>query len=109
MVRGEGPHLRQVVKHRLIIAPLAEADITTGFSWYEERSTGLGRDFISRVEAKFAVISLSPQLFHARFGSYRLAATERFPYAIYFIWDEVTGIVTVRRVLHFKQDRAAGL
>lgn len=40
---------------------------------------------------------------------YRLAATERFPYAIYFIWDEATGIVTVRRVLHFKQDRRTGL
>ena len=97
------------MNHRLIIAPLAEADIETSFSWYEERSTGLGRDFISRVEAKFAVIVQSPQLFRKRFGSYRLAATERFPYAIYFIWDEVAGIVTVRRVLHFKQDRNAGL
>ncbi len=97
------------MSHRLIIAPLAEADIETSFSWYEERSTGLGRDFINRVEAKFAVIVQSPQLFRKRFGNYRLAATERFPYAIYFIWDEVTGIVTVRRVLHFKQDRNADL
>jgi toxin ParE1/3/4 len=36
---------------------------------------------------------------------YRLAATTRFPYAIYFIWDEANAIVAVRRVLHFKQDR----
>ena len=97
------------MNHRLIIAPLAEADIDTSFSWYEERSPGLGEDFMHRVEAKFAVIAQSPQLFRKRFGAYRLAATERFPYAIYFIWDEVTGIVTVRRVLHFKQDRNAGL
>jgi plasmid stabilization system protein ParE len=86
------------VNHRLIIAPLAEADIETSFSWYEQRSTGLGRDFINRVETKLAVLVQSPQLFR-----------ERFPCAIYFIWDEVAGIVTVRRVLHFKQDRNTGL
>lgn len=97
------------MNHRLIIAPLAEADIKTSFCWYEERSPGLGRDFINRVEAKFAVIVQSPQLFRKRFGPYRLGATERFPFSIYFIWDEAAGIVTVRRVLHFKQDRNAGL
>ncbi len=97
------------MNHRLIIAPLAEADIKTSFSWYEERSPGLGEDFMHRVDAKLAVIGQSPQLFRKRFGPYRLAATQRFPYAIYFIWDEVAGIVTVRRVLHFKQDRNAGV
>lgn len=97
------------MNHRLIIAPLAEADIKTSFSWYEERSPGLGEDFIHQVDAKLAVIAQSPQLFRKRFGPYRLAATERFPYSIYFIWDEVAGIVTVRRVLHFKQNSHAGL
>ena len=62
-----------------------------------------------RVDVKLSVIAQSPQLFRKRFGPYRLAATERFPYSIYFIWDESAGIVTVRRVLHFKQDRNAGL
>jgi hypothetical protein len=42
-------------------------------------------------------------------GAYRLAATARFPYAIYFIWDEARGLITVRRILHFKQDRVPRL
>lgn len=46
----------------------------------------------------------APQLFRQRVGSYRLAVTERFPCAIYFIWDEANGIVSVRRVLHAKQE-----
>jgi len=50
------------------------------------------------------LIAQSPQLFRQRSGPHRLAATARFPYAIYFIWDEVNQIVAVRRVLHFKQD-----
>ncbi|MEI6107729.1 MAG: type II toxin-antitoxin system RelE/ParE family toxin [Opitutae bacterium] len=64
----------------------------------------MGRDFLHRVEAKFAQIASAPQLFRPRVRSYRLAATERFPYAIYFIWDEANRVVAVRRVLHFKQD-----
>ena len=73
--------------------------------WYERHSAGLGNAFLESVERKFGVISVSPQVFRQRVGAYRLAATERFPYAIYFIWDEAKGLVTVRRILHFKQDR----
>ena len=70
----------------------------------EQKSAGLGHDFLQRVEAKFGQIAESPQHFRLRVRSYRLAATERFPYAIYFIWDEANRVVTVRRLLHFKQD-----
>jgi toxin ParE1/3/4 len=84
VVRGQGSCPRQVVKQRLIIAPLAEADIKTSFLWYEERTPGLGEDFMQRVDAELAVIDKSPQLFRKRFGLYRLAATERFPYSILF-------------------------
>jgi toxin ParE1/3/4 len=93
------------VSCRLIIAPLAEADIGDSFAWYEQRTEGLGRLFVLSIEAKLIAIARSPQAFRKRVGAYRLAATERFPYAIYFIWDEAAGIVTVRRVLHFKQDK----
>jgi plasmid stabilization system protein ParE len=92
------------VSCRLIIAPLAEADIGDSFVWYEQRTPGLGHDFVRCVEARLIAITLSPQTFRPRSGRYRLAATERFPYAIYFIWDDTAQTVTVRRVLHFKQD-----
>ncbi|MEO6992446.1 MAG: type II toxin-antitoxin system RelE/ParE family toxin [Lacunisphaera sp.] len=88
---------------RLVVAPQAEADLRDAFIWYEQRSAGLGRDFLERVEAAFELLSRSPQLFRSRHGPYRLAPTQRFPYSIYFIWDEVHQIVSVRRVLHFKQ------
>lgn len=90
---------------RLIVAPAAEADLHENFTWYEKRSPGLGHAFIACVETKLSVIAQSPQIFRQRVGPYRLAATERFPFAIYFIWDERTAMVTVRRILHFKQDR----
>lgn len=90
---------------RLIVAPQAEADLRDSFKWYEDRSIGLGRAFVESVERKLGQIQLYPQVFRQRVGPYRLAATERFPYAIYFIWDEARGLITIRRILHFKQDR----
>jgi toxin ParE1/3/4 len=93
------------VSLRLIVAPRAEADLRENFEWYEKRSPGLGSAFLQSVEAKLEVISSAPQIFRKRIGPYRLAATKRFPYAIYFIWDEVSAVITVRRILHFKQDR----
>ncbi len=89
---------------QLVVAPRAEADLRDAFIWYEQRSAGLGHDFLRRVEFQFTLIAQSPQLFRQRHGPYRLAATERFPYAIYFIWDEPKQTIVVRRVLHFKQD-----
>lgn len=90
---------------RLIVAPAAETDLHENFAWYEERSPGLGRAFVVSVETKLSLITHSPQIFRQRVGPYRLAATERFPFAIYFIWDERNSLVTIRRILHFKQDR----
>jgi plasmid stabilization system protein ParE len=97
------------VSARLIVAPTAEADLNENFLWYEQRSAGLGLAFVESVEAKLNIIAASPQIFRKRVGPYRLAATARFPFAIYFIWDEPNALITVRRILHFKQDRHSRL
>lgn len=89
---------------RLIVSARAETDLHEAFIWYEQQTIGLGHDFLRCVETKLDLIAQSPQLFRQRAGLHRLAATARFPYAIYFIWDEVNQIVAIRRVLHFKQD-----
>ena len=34
-----------------------------------------------------------------------MARTDRFPYAIYFIWEEPASHVAVRRVLHFSRNQ----
>jgi plasmid stabilization system protein ParE len=97
------------VKRELRISSQAEADITAVFDWYEARSEGLGVDFVRRVDIAIAMAQQSPRLFRKRVGEYRLAMTPRFPYAVYFIFDETSNIVSVRRVLRFSQNRDAHL
>ena len=92
----------------LSIARRAERDLEEAFKWYEARSLGLGHEFFRCVEARLDLIVRNPRLFRQRGPLHRLARTDRFPYAIYFIWEEGASHVMVRRVLHFSRnaDRA---
>ena len=74
------------------------------FKWYEARSTGLGHEFLRCVEARLNLIARLPHIFRQRGPLHRLAKIDRFPYAIYFIWEDSQAHVAVRRVLHFAQD-----
>ena len=93
----------------LSIAPRAEADLMEAFKWYEAQSIGLGHEFLRCVEARLNFIARMPQIFRRRGPLHRLARTDRFPYAIYFIWDENEAHVAIRRVVHFKQNENSAL
>jgi plasmid stabilization system protein ParE len=97
------------MNHELRISSRAEAEAAAAFDWYEQRSPGLGVDFIRCADATISVVQRSPQLFRKRHGEIRLAMTPRFPFAIYFIWDEAAGFVSIRRILHFAQNAPAHL
>lgn len=88
----------------LSIAPRAEAEMKEAFRWYEKQSVGLGHEFLRCIEARLNLITRMPQIFRRRGALHRMARTDRFPYAIYFIWEEQEAHVAVRRVLHFKQN-----
>jgi plasmid stabilization system protein ParE len=88
----------------LSVAPHAEADLREAFQWYEARSAGLGPEFLRCIEARLHLITRVPRIFRLRGPLHRLARIDRFPYAIYFVWEEERAHVAVRRVLHFAQD-----
>jgi plasmid stabilization system protein ParE len=97
------------MSHELLVSSRAHADITSAYQWYEKRVPGLGADFIRRVDATLLLIQRSPQIFRERRGRMRLAMTPRFPFAIYFVWDETARFISIRRVLHFSQNASAHL
>jgi plasmid stabilization system protein ParE len=97
------------MSRELRVSSLAEKDLAEVFEWYKRRSAGLGTEFIKYVDATVLLVQRSPLIFRKRVGEYRLAMTPRFPYAVYFIFDEIRDIVSIRRVLHFSQDRVVHL
>ena len=82
----------------LSVRPEAEADLAASFRWYEERSPGLGREFLQIVDAALARVADRPRQFPVVHRQVRRALTRRFPYAVFFVIED--DAVVILAVLH---------
>ena len=80
----------------------ASADLLAAHDWYEQRSPGLGKDFVRMVDAALAGIARQPELFPPIHRGLRRGLVRRFPYAIFYRIDP--DAVRVIAVLHAKMD-----
>ncbi len=74
------------------------ADLLAAHDWYEQRSPGLGKDFVRMVDAAFADIGRQPDLFPPVHRGLRRVLPRRFPYAVFYRVD--SDAVRVIAVLH---------
>ena len=76
--------------------------LTAAAGWYEHEEPGLGRRFLTAVDALIAQIRREPLRYPSIYRGTRRALVPGFPYAVFFrVRDE--GIVVVA-VLHMKRD-----
>ncbi len=87
---------------RLIVRPLAEADLDDAARWYEEEQPGLSRRFLSDVDRTFGRVRERPFQFPAVTRDVRRALLHAFPYAVYFRPSAQT--VAVLAVLHLRRN-----
>jgi plasmid stabilization system protein ParE len=90
------------MKNIIIIRPEAESDISETYSWYNDRLLGLGSEFINCIDDIFNSIMINPESFATVYKNVRRALIKRFPYAIYYIYEEST--IVVIAVFHFKRN-----
>lgn len=88
----------------LILGPEADRDLAGAYEWYEGRRTGLGEDFLSQIDAGIHTILRTPESHAFVHEKYRRALMRRFPYAIYYEYEE--GTVTIYAVFHTARDPA---
>src|SRR5437667_11001324 len=88
--------------HRLIVRPEAERDIAEAAHWYEERSQGLGSHFLRCADASMAFIHRNPLSVAKYYKEYRRALLHRFPYGVFFVFDNEAVVVVA--ILHLAQD-----
>jgi toxin ParE1/3/4 len=69
---------------RFHIRPGAEADVDQAFAWYEAQREGLGLEFLTAVEAAFALITRSPDTFPKVYRDVRRVLVRKFPYAVFY-------------------------
>jgi plasmid stabilization system protein ParE len=86
---------------RLIIEPLAEADMNEAFAWYEQQESGLGDKFKSALNLVLQQIARFPESCPKHFGA-RRAVERKFKFNVIYEYAEETVFVTA--VVHGSRD-----
>ena len=86
----------------LVLTPEAFDDLRVASRWYEERRRGLGATFEQAIDAALMRMQRVPLSFPAVDESFRRAIVKRFPYDIYFSFDDQRVLVVL--VIHTARD-----
>lgn len=89
------------MNYPIIIRPEAEDDLKNAFSWYEDKRTGLGHDFLLQVDAGLKFIQRNPGSHPPEYKGTRKHLTKRFPYKIIYMVEK--GKIIVVGVIHVKR------
>ena len=86
LIRRPRPHFEEApAVTRLVVRPLAEADLDEAFAWYESRSVSLGVDVLRAVDACFDAIVTTPLAYPVVYRGARPALLRHFPYAVRYM------------------------
>jgi len=72
-------------------------------AWYEERRYRLGVEFTEAVEAVVAAIQKSPDSYQPLKGGVRIFRLKRFPYSIFYRYNEAGQHVRIVAIMHHKR------
>ena len=74
--------------YSLSFLPELEEDTITGYRWYEEKTIGLGEEFLRIFYALTFKIQRNPLVYQSVYKDFRRCLLRRFPYAIYYMMDK---------------------
>lgn len=80
-------------------------DLQTALDWYDSQSTGLEQRFSKEINDRLTFISNHPEASPIRAEHFRGTQLKKFPYTIYYDFEEIKNVVYVAAVLHNKRDR----
>jgi hypothetical protein len=87
---------------RATFHPEAEAEMIASARWYEERSSGLGQQFLTEVESALQRVAATPEAWAIVEGDIRQHLLHRFPFGILYR-DKHNGI-DVLAVMHLRRE-----
>jgi plasmid stabilization system protein ParE len=90
---------------KLHILNAALDDLQNALDWYDLQSTGLEQRFSKEINERLTFISVHPEASPIRAEDFRGAQLKKFPYTIYYDFDDIQNVVYVAAVLHNKRDR----
>jgi plasmid stabilization system protein ParE len=90
------------VNYELLVRGRAKRDVLRAAKWYERQREGLGREFVSEVDAALARIAGNPQQYEVVHREIRHSILHRFPYGVFYRIR--ANKISVFAVVHLKQD-----
>jgi len=88
--------------YQIIVRPEAAREVQEAFDWYEERSEGLGLEFLRAADASLAGVQRNPLAFPKVHKEVRRVLVRKFPYALFYIVEEESIVVVA--CFHAKRD-----
>jgi hypothetical protein len=88
----------------LIMSEEAEVDVADGYAYYERQRFGLGEDFLARVDACISGILRAPKVHAYFYRDFRRSLVRRFPFAVYYTYEDASNQVAVYCVFHASRD-----
>ena len=82
----------------IALLPIANQDLDSAYYWYERQKIGLGRRFLTAINATFQRIQRTPAGYQIIHRDYRRAVLGHFPYAIFY--EEQEDQIVIYAVLH---------
>jgi plasmid stabilization system protein ParE len=89
---------------RVVFRRAAKTEFEDAAVWYEERSPGLGEEFIREIDDAVVRAASAPQRYPVVFGDIRRAVARRFPFTVYF--RVRADALVVLAVFHGRRDPA---
>lgn len=80
----------------------ASSEIVEAYSWYEERSEGLGERFFTELDNVIALLKINPWMFPAVYKDFHQAPLQVFPYVIVYMIQKED--VLIQAVFHAKRN-----
>jgi plasmid stabilization system protein ParE len=71
--------------YKVIVRPEAALEIQEAFDWYEERSEGLGLEFLRAADACLSGVQRNPNSHQVVHEQVRRALMRKFPYALFYL------------------------
>jgi len=90
------------VNYTVLFLPEIEDDLADIYKWYENKSEGLGEDFLKIFYEKSVVLAQNPLIYQKVFLNFRRVLLKRFPYSVYYLIDKSS--VIIYAVFHISRD-----
>ena len=83
--------------------PESKAEFLEATHYYEDRSYLAGDRFVAAVRAAVNVIMTDPQRWPTARNNARVIPLKKFPFRLYYTWDEAGQHICIQAVMHEKR------